>query len=49
MEGCPFLMGPVENEVTQVNAAYQRPTNDPYALTYNSGWRMKEPDLGFQG
>ena len=39
MEGCPFLMGPVENEVAQVNATYQRPTNDPYAPTYNPGWR----------
>ena len=39
MEGCPFLIDPVENEVAQVNAAYQRPTNDPYAPTYNPGWR----------
>ena len=39
MEGCPFLMGSVKNEVAQVNAAYQRPINDPYAPTYNPGWR----------
>ena len=39
LEGCLFLMGPIENEVAQVNAAYQKPTNDPYAPTYNSGWR----------
>ena len=39
IEECPFLMGPIKNEVAQESAAYQRPTNDPYTPTYNSAWR----------
>ena len=39
MEVCPLLMGPIENKVAQVNAAYHTPTNDSYAPMYNPRWR----------
>ena len=39
MEECPFLMNPIRNEVAQVNDAYYKSINDPYAPTYNPGWK----------
>ena len=32
----------------QVNTAYQRPINDPYALTYNPRWRNHPKFFGSQ-
>ena len=39
LEECPFLMNSIENRCAQINATYQRPVNNPYAPTYNPGWR----------
>ena len=39
LKECSSLKNPIENGLEQVNADYQRPINDPYAPTYNLGWR----------
>ena len=38
LEEC-LLMNPTENGYAQVNATFQSPMNNPYALIYNPGWR----------
>ena len=39
LEECPLLMNPIDNGCAQVNSTYQRSLNNPYAPTYNPGWR----------
>ena len=39
LKDCSSLENSIENGLAQVNTAYQRPINDPYAPTYNPGWR----------
>ena len=41
MEECPSFMGQPTFEPEQVHATFQRPENDPYAPTYNPGWRNR--------
>jgi len=39
LSACPHYAHQLSTGTEQVNMAYQRPRNDPFAPTYNPGWR----------
>ncbi|PKA55602.1 hypothetical protein AXF42_Ash006804 [Apostasia shenzhenica] len=39
LSSCPSFANQLSVEPEQANLAYARPKNDPFALTYNPGWR----------
>jgi len=39
LKDCPLLPNPLADGQDQLNAMFHYQRNDPYALTYNSGWR----------
>jgi len=36
---CPYFAHHLASSQEQVNMAYERPKNDPYAPTFDPGWR----------